>query len=71
MQPSAPSVSSANPQKGNGTNAFAENNRRTVGDLADGKGDDVGTESGSTVRAKPLKSKGTDGADAKDAKPPS
>ena len=35
-QPSAPSASSANPPKGNGTNAFAENNRRTVGELADG-----------------------------------
>ena len=35
-QPSAPSASSANPPKGNGANAFAENNRRTVGELADG-----------------------------------
>jgi hypothetical protein len=69
-QPSAPSVSSTNPPKGNGTNAFAENNWRTVGDLADGKGDDVGTETGSTVRAKPLKSADTDGADAKDVNPP-
>ena len=30
LQPSAPSASSANPPKGNGTNAFAENKRRTV-----------------------------------------
>ena len=70
-QPSAPSASSANPPKGNGTNAFAENNRRTVGELADGKGDDFGTEVGSTVRAKPLNSANTDGADAKDASLPS
>ena len=33
---SAPSASSANPPKGNGTSDLAENNRRTVGDLADG-----------------------------------
>ena len=71
LQPSAPSASSANPPKGNGTNAFAENKRRTVGELADGKGDDFGTEAGSTVRAKPLKSANTDGADAKDANLPS
>ena len=45
-QPSAPSASSANPPKGNGTNAFAENNRRTVGELADGKGDGFDTEAG-------------------------
>ena len=70
-QPSAPSASSANPPKGNGTNAFAENKLRTVGELADGKGDDVGTEAGSTVRAKPLKSSCTDGADAKNANSPS
>ena len=37
LQPSAPSASSANPPKGNGTNAFAENKRRTVGELADGR----------------------------------
>ena len=71
LQPPAPSASSANPPKGNGTNAFAENKRRTVGELADGKGDDFGTEAGSTVRAKPLKSANTDGADAKDANLPS
>ena len=71
LQPSAPSASSANPPKGNGTNAFAENKWRTVGELADGKGDDFGTEAGSTVRAKPLKSANTDGADAKDANLPS
>ena len=70
-QPSAPSASSVRPPKGNGTNAFAENKVRTVGERADGKGDDVGTEAGSTVRAKPLKSSCTDGADAKDANPPS
>ena len=68
--PSASSASSANPPKGNGTNAFAENNRRTVGELADGKGDDVDTEAGSAVRANSLKSANTDGADAKDANPP-
>ena len=39
LQPSAPSASSANSPKGNGTNVFAENNRRTVGDLADAKAD--------------------------------
>ena len=67
-QPSAPS---AHPPKGNGTNAFAENNRRTVGDVADGKGGNVGTETGSTVRANPLKAADTNGADAKDANLPS
>ncbi len=70
-QPSASSASSANLPKGNGTNAFAKDNRWTVGDLTDGMGDDVGTEAGSTVRVKPLKSADTDGADAKDANPPS
>ena len=55
-QPSAPSASSVSPPKGNGTNAFAENSRRTVGELADGKGDDFGTEAGSAVRANSLKS---------------
>jgi hypothetical protein len=70
-QPSAPSASSANPPKSNGTNAFVENNWRTVGDLADGMGDDVGTEIGSTVRPKPSKSADTDGADAKGANLPS
>ena len=69
-QPSAPSASSVSPPKGNGTNAFAENNRRTVGELADGKGDDLGTEAGSAVRANSLKTANTDGADAKDANPP-
>ena len=64
-QPSAPS---AQPPKGNGINAFAENNRRTVGDITDGQRGDVGTDTGSTVRANPLKSADTDGADAKDAK---
>ena len=43
----------------------------TVGELADGKGDDFGTEAGSAVRANSLKSANTDGADAKDANPPS
>ena len=70
-QPSAPSAPSAQPPKGNGPNAFAENNRRTVGDVADGQGDDVGTDTASTVRANPLKSADTDGADAKDANIPS
>jgi hypothetical protein len=70
-QPSAPSAPSANPPKGNGTNEFAENNRRTVRDLADGNGHDVATEAGSTVRANSLKSANTDGADAQDANPPS
>ena len=70
LQPSAPSASSANPPKGNGTNAFAENKRRTVGELADGKGGDFGTEAGSAVRANSLKTANTDGADAKDANPP-
>ena len=70
-QPSAPSASSVSPPKGNGTNAYAENNRRTVGELADGKGDDFGTEAGSSVRANSLKSAKTDCADAKDANPPS
>ncbi len=74
LQPSAPSASSANSPKGNGTNVFAENNRRTVGDLADAKADAGQDDAGSTVRAKPLKSADTDdtdGADAKDAKSPS
>ncbi len=68
---SAPSASSANPPKGNGTSDLAENNRRTVGDLADGKGDDAGMETGSTFCANPLKSNDTDGVDVKDANPPS
>jgi hypothetical protein len=68
---SAPSASSANPPKGNGTSDLAENNRRTVGDLADGKGDDAGMETGSTFCANPLKSADTDGVDVKDANPPS
>ena len=67
-QPSAPS---AQPPKGNGPNAFAENNRRTVGDVADGQGGDVGPDTASTVRANPLKSADTDDADAKDANLPS
>ena len=70
-QPSAPSAPSAHPPKGNGISAFAENNRRTVGDVADGQGGDVGTDTTSTVRANPLKSADTDGADAKDAHLPS
>ena len=68
---SAPSASSANPPKGNGTSDLAENNRRTVGGLADGKGDDAGMETGSTFCANPLKSADTDGVDVKDANPPS
>ena len=70
IQPSAPSASSAHPPKGNGINAFAENDRRTVGGGADGKADDVGTQTGSTVRGKPLKSVDRDDADAKDANLP-
>ena len=64
------SAPSAQPPKGNGINAFAENNRRTVGDVlaADPvRGAMSATDTASTVRANPLKSADTDGADAKDA----
>ena len=44
---------------------------QTVDGAADAKADAGQDDAVSTVREKPLKSKGTDGADAKDAKCPS
>ncbi len=71
LQPSAPYASSAKPPKGNGINPFNDTTMRTVDGAADAKADAGQDDAVSTVRAKPLKSKGTDGADAKDAKCPS
>jgi hypothetical protein len=64
-----PSSSSANSLKGNGNNAFAKANMRTIGDTADGKAEDSNTEKGPTVRANLLKSGDTDGTDSADANP--
>ena len=69
LQPSLPSAPFANPPKGKGTNALAENNRRKVGDLADARADAGQDDAVSTVRANSLKYANTDGADAKDANP--
>jgi hypothetical protein len=70
-QPSTPSASSALPPNGNETKAFGETSMRTVDGVADGRTDAAHGGTGSTVRANPLESGATDGADATDAKSPS
>jgi len=70
-QPSAPSASSATPPNGNETNVLGDATLRTVNGVADDRADAGYGETGATVRANPMKSEVTDGADATDAKSPS
>ncbi len=67
-QPSAPSASSAIPPSGNGANAFSVAIVRTVDGAADAGAGAGRNDSVSTVRANSLNTRGTDGADATDAK---
>ncbi len=69
--PSTPSTSSATPPNGNETNVLGDTSLRTVHGVTDGKVDAERGETRATVRANPLKSKDTDGADATDANSPS
>ena len=68
VQPSASSASSAFPSNGNGINALDSTPTRTVEGVADETATIGQSQTGSTVRAKPLKSRDTDDADETDAK---
>ena len=68
--PSAPSASSAIPPNGNETDTFRDTAMWTVMGAADGRADTKNSGKCPSVRAKPLKSDGTDGADATDADHP-
>jgi len=70
-QPSTPSASSATPPNGNETNVLGDTTVRTVDGVADGRADAGHGAAASIVRANPLESGDTDGADATDANSPS
>ena len=70
-QPSTPSASSATPLNGNETNVLGDTTVRTVDGVADGRADAGHGAAASIVRANPLESGDTDGADATDANSPS
>jgi hypothetical protein len=69
-RPSASSTPSASPPKSNPANGFAVPPPRTVTNDADGRADDSGKGSASTVRANPLKSNAETAADGADANHP-
>jgi len=70
VQPSVSSASSAIPPNGSETNTFRDTTMRTVMGAADGRADTKNSGKCPFVRAKPLKSHGTDAADATDANHP-